>query len=411
MTGMNRRDFLKGSAALAGGLAIGAQGVAAVAQQPQKTLRFGLIGCGGMGSSHLNAIQGLKNGGYAVDVVAVCDVYQPRLSAAAERTGGKAYTDYKELLKHEGLDCVGIATPDHWHAQMTIDAANAGKDIYCEKPMTLWKDLSEAVRVVEAVKSNGRVMQVGTQGTSDGVWQSVAEAVGAGKTGKLISVQASDMRNGPLGVYDPASNDGQARPGENLDWEQWLGPAPKVAWEPGRFFAFRSYWDYSGGVGTDFFPHLLTPLVKSLSLEFPSRVTAIGGQYVYTQNGREIPDIFNLLVEYPDGPNLILMGSLATSENIPTTIRGHEGVIVVGGQSGAAGVIKPERRVTEGREEEPLASNRPGSLEEHYRDFFECVRSREQPRSDAELGYRVMSVLHMGIRSFREGRTMDFRAG
>jgi len=413
---IRRREFLKGSAALAGGFAVGAVSAgrtrAADATGPpvkppaSETIRFGLIGCGGMGNAHLDAVMALKSSGYPVEIAVVCDVYSVRADAAGKKTGAKVFGDYREILDMADVDAVGIATPDHWHARMTVAAAEAGKDVYCEKPMTHWRDLNEARRVVAAIEGNRRVMQVGTQGMSDSVWEDLAKRIRSGAVGKLIHAQASDMRNGPLGVYDPRTNDGVARPGENLDWDMWLGPAPRREWDPGRFFAFRSFWDYSGGVGTDFFPHILTPLVYAMGLDFPAKVTAIGGQYAYTEDGREIPDIFNVMVEYPGGPNVVLMGSLANGVNIPTVIRGHTATAFPGEGPGA--VIRPQKSVDPQGEEVTIQRSRSGSLQEHYRNFFDCVKSREKPRSHEQLGYRVMAVLHMGIRSFREGRTMQF---
>ena len=254
---INRRDFLRTSATTALGAAALASAAGGVFAQAggEKPIRVATIGCGGMGNAHLSTVMHLKEAGHPVQIVAVCDVYQPRLDDAAKRTGARPYKNYKDLLAADDVDAVSVATPDHWHAQITIDAANAGKDVYCEKPMTHWRDLGAPQRVVKAIADNKRVMQVGTQGMSDDIWELVNQRLATGALGELIHAQASDLRNGPIGVYSPQSNDGRAKPGENLDWEAWQGPAPRHKWEPGRFFAFRSFWDYSGGLGTDFFPN------------------------------------------------------------------------------------------------------------------------------------------------------------
>ena len=276
--------------------------------------------------------------------------------------------------------------------------------IYCEKPMTHWRNLKEAQDVVAAIARNKRVMQVGTQFMSGSIWEETHERIAAGAIGKLIHAQGTDMRNGHIGVYDPKSNDGQADPTKNLDWNMWLGPAKKRSWEPGRFFAFRSFWDYSGGCGTDFLPHILTPLLHTMGLKFPKRVMATGGQY-QLKDGREIPDILTVTMEYPDGPSVLLVASLANNSGLPWVIRGYEGTINL--ELGSA-VIEPQKQVTKDRPREEIKAKRGVSLEEHFKDLLDCMRTRQKPRSNETLGYQVMTALHMGIHSYLKGQVMEF---
>ena len=402
--GMSRRRFVKDAAA-AGAAALGlssrrplrAQAAGPIGANERVT--FATIGVGGMGSGHLGALNTLKNEGL-VDIVAACDVFRPRAEGAAQRVGGQAYTDYREVLERDDLDAVSIATPDHWHAKITVDAADAGKDIYCEKPMTHWKSIAEPQAVVEAVARNKRVMQVGTQGMSDSVWEQASELVKAGKLGDLISAQASDMRNGYIGVYDPTRKDDNIKPGENLDWDMWLGwrfgLAPKRPFDPGRFLSFRVFWEYSGGVGTDFFPHILTPLVRSMNLDFPRRTVGSGGLYHY-HDGREVPDIYNLVIEYPQGPSVYLLGGVASDNGIPMVIRGYEATMSFGGP----GIVIDPQPTVKDRQREEVARTRGSSLEEHFRDLVNCIKTRQKPRSNELLGYRVMTALQMGIQSYR----------
>jgi len=397
---LDRRDFLKLSAA---GAAAVAAGVAA-AEPDAKPIRVGTIGCGGMGNAHLQTMLRLKAAGEPVEIAAVCDVYQPRLEAAAKLTGSRPYAKYKELLASPQIEAVSIATPDHWHARIACDALDAGKDVYCEKPMTYWKDLGQAKEIVKAVKRNGRVLQVGTQGMSDDIWELAAARIKEGALGGLLQAQASDLRNGPLGVYSPLSNDGLAKPGENLDWDTWLGPAPKRPWEPGRFFAFRSFWDYSGGVATDFFPHILTPLVRTMELGFPYRATASGGLYQW-HDGREVPDIITLMIEYPEGPSVMLVGSVSNDTPIPTMIRGKNATMFF---QDPGAVIEPQQATNPNGKREEITRTRGASLDEHWQDFLRCVRTREKPRSNELLGCQVMAALHMGVTAYRTGRTMEF---
>ncbi|MBM3498430.1 MAG: hypothetical protein FJX74_07130 [Armatimonadetes bacterium] len=402
MSQFDRREFLKLSTA--GALAGSALGAVTAQGQEAKPIRIGFVGCGGMGNAHLGTLQRLKEAGEPVEIAAVCDVYKLRLDGAAQRTGAKPYVNYKDLLAQDDLDAVGIATPDHWHAPIAVDALNAGKDVYCEKPMTYWGKLEEPQAIVKAVADNQRVLQVGTQFMSDDIYGLVNERIKAGALGGLVHAQAGDLRNGDIGVYSPRSNDGQAKPGENLDWDMWLGPAPKVAWDPGRYFAFRSFWDYSGGTGTDFFPHILTPLVASMGLTFPRRVTASGGLYQWN-DGRQVPDIFTVLIEYPGGPSVTLTASLSTDAGLPMMIRGKNATLTF---EGPGAVIRPQGSAGDKAKYEEIPRTRGFSLDEHWKDFLTCVRTREQPRSHAQLGYYVMTALHMGIRSYHEGRALEF---
>lgn len=404
MPELDRREFLKLSTASAlGTAAFTASAIPAMAQN-DRPLRVAAIGCGGMGNLHLSTLMRLKEAGEPVEIVAVCDVYDVRLQAAAQRTGAEPYRNYKDVLARPDVDAVSIATPDHWHAPIAVDALNAGKDVYCEKPMTHWKSLDEPKAIVKAVANNGRVLQVGTQGMSDDVWDIVGERIREGALGGLVHAQASDMRNGPIGVYSPLSNDGRAQPGVNLDWDMWLGPAPKVPWEPGRYFAFRSFWDYSGGTGTDFFPHILTPLIYAMGLTFPHRVTASGGLYQW-DDGRQVPDIFTALIEYPNGPSVLLVASLSTDARLPMVIRGKNATATF---EGPGAVIRPQSAAGDAAKYEELARTRGASLDEHWRDFLRCCRTREKPRSNELLGYYVMTALHMAIHSYLEGRTYEF---
>ena len=399
---MKRREFLAQGAALALG-APAAAGPGRRIRGAAERITVGVIGCGGMGNAHLDALIRLRAQGL-VDIAAVCDVYTHRLDAAAAKSAGKPHRDYRRLLEDKSIDAVTIATPDHWHARMTMDAAEAGKDVYCEKPTTYWKDLRDPQNVVKAIARNRRVMQVGTQGMSDDIWELCAERIKSGAVGRLIHAQASDCRNGPIGLYSPKSNDPNAIPGKTLDWELWLGPAPRHAYEPGRFMAFRAYWDYSGGTGTDFFPHILTPLVRTMGLGFPKRVTASGGNY-YWDDGRQVPDIFTMAIEYPQGPSILLLASLATETGLPMLIRGQEATVTFA-EPGA--VIDPQPSAGTGRPRSEVPRTRAASLDEHFRDFLRCVKTREKPRSHELLGCQVMTALHMGIHAYRSGRAMEY---
>jgi len=409
---MDRRRFLKQSAVVAAGAGLlGASSRPALRAQAagpigaNERINIATIGCGGMGNGHLGTLRALRDQGL-VNIVAVCDVFQPRADDAAKSTGGKAYTDYRKLLdEQKDLDAVSIATPDHWHSRITIDAADAGRDVYCEKPMTHWRHLEEPQNVVKAIARNKRVMQVGTQGMSDSIYEQCAEYIEQKALGDLIHAQASDMRNGYISVYDPTRKDDNIKPGVNLDWDLWLGPARKRPFDPGRFLSFRVFWDYSGGVGTDFFPHILTPLVRTMGLTFPKRAAATGGLYHY-HDGRETPDVFNLVLEYPNGPSLYLLGGVANDTGIGTLIGGNEATLSFGGP----GAIIDPQPDAKNKQRQEIQRQRGGSLEEHFKDFLSCIKTRQKPRSNEVLGYYVMTALHMGIHSYLSKAVYEFDA-
>ena len=399
---ISRRRFLRRqSAAALAGAAFAAS--APSVRGANDRISVGVIGVGGRGGYLTRCLMKLRKQG-VVDIAAVCDVYSERVERWSKTVGCRPYDDWRRLLENRKIDGVVIATPDHWHAPMTIAAADAGKDVYCEKPMTYWKSIEEPKAVVRAIARHKRVMQVGTNGMSDSIYRQARKAVRKGVLGRFMQGQASDMRNGPIACYSPLTNDGKAAPGKNLNWEMWLGPAPKRKFEPGRFFAFRSFWDYSGGTGTDFLPHILTPLVYIMDLEFPRRVTASGGLY-WWKDGREVPDIFTLLVEYPKGPSVYLPSGLASDINIPMQVKGQSATLTF---QPPGALIEPQRHGERKTQREEIRRLKGGSAVEHLRDWLTCMRTRKKPISNEVIGYHVMVALQMGIHSYLENKVMLF---
>jgi len=405
---MDRRGFLKQSAATAAGAAalaaVSTRRASAKKPSANEIINIGVIGCGGRGMTHVRRLVRMGQGGDPVRVVAVCDVWEKRLEEAVAYSGAKPYKDYRKLLENKDVDAVCIATPHHWHARMILDSAEAEKDIFCEKPMTHWKSFEDPVRVMKAVARYKRVMQVGTNGMSDSIWEQTRKRVLAGALGQLIQAQASDMRNHYIDVYDPRRRDPDAKPGVNLDWEMWLGPAPKRRWDPGRFFAFRVFWDYASGITTDFFPHLLTPLVWVMGLRYPKRVVSSGGLYHY-HDGRQTPDIITVSIEYPGGPSVLLMGSVVNDTNLPKRIRGTKATLTYGGPGA---VIEPQRYLNPNGKREEIKRVRGESLDEFWREFFNCVKTRQKPRSNEIVGCHVTMALNMAVHSYLKGRAMEF---
>jgi predicted dehydrogenase len=355
----------------------------------------------------------------AARVVAVCDVYAKRRKEAAKLADCEALGDYRALLDRADVDAVVIATPDHWHARMAIEALEKGKDVYLEKPVTLTID--EAREVAQAVRKTGRVLQVGSNTTSSDQWWKARKAIQDGMIGKLIMSQGSYHRNSETGEWNWAIDKDagpDAKGDDHIDWDMWLGSAPKRPFDADRFFRFRKYWDYSGGIATDLFYHVMAPLnICWGEAQFPHRVVGTGGIYVFT-DGREVPDTFTLLADFPQGHSLVLSSTLTNDNHIPGLIRGHEGTIM----------IVPEGRF-EGRVDhitvtpQPLAKKRfkdkYGTIEmkiecepreSHMANFLRCVRTREKPVLDADTAYKAMVTIGMSVQSYREGRMLYWDA-
>ena len=262
-TQVNRRDFVK--SAVGAGVAIntfGARRIFGNIPSANGRINLGLIGAGGRGRALLEwAMKTGEQPATPAQVVAISDVYAKRLRTAKELAKCDGTLDYREIIERKDVDAVIIATPDHWHARMAIEAMEHGKDVYLEKPMTHTVD--EARKVYETVKRTGRVLQVGSQTTSSDQWWKARKAIADGMIGKLILSQGSYHRNSTEGEWNWKidSTAGPNGKGDDfIDWKMWLGSAPKREFNADRFFRFRKYWDYSGGIATDLFYHVVAPL-------------------------------------------------------------------------------------------------------------------------------------------------------
>jgi len=244
MQSFTRRDFVRTAAAATSLLS--ARSYSQVVGAGER-IRIGVIGCGGMAGYHMQTLVKMREKDN-LDILGVCDIWRKRLDEAAKTTGGTPYEDYRRLLEIKDIDYVLIATPEHWHARITMDAAAAGKHIYCEKPMTRTAD--EAKKVVAAVKRAGVKMQVGVQGMSDDSYEVAARHVKEGALGDVVIAQIDYSRN-HRDDFMVDKIDPDAKPGVNLDWDAWLGSARKRPWDAERYFHWRRYWDYSTGIASD----------------------------------------------------------------------------------------------------------------------------------------------------------------
>jgi len=419
-TKLNRRDFVK--SAIGAGAAMKLMGRAPDAfsnvRGANDHINIGMIGVGGRGTDLLGWV--MKTGEQPdtpARVVAVCDVYAKRLNKAKETAKCGGVMDYREVLDRKDIDAVIIATPDHWHARIAIEAMDKGKDVYLEKPMT--HTVEEAKRVCEKVMSSGRVLQVGSQTTSSDQWWKARKAIQDGMIGKLIMSQGSYHRNSTGGEWNwkidaTAGPDGKGE--DFVDWKMWLGDAPKRKYDADRFFRFRKYWDYSGGIATDLFYHVMAPLnICWGEPQFPYRVTASGGIYIF-KDEREVPDTFTLTADYAKGHTLVLSSSMANETHIPGLIRGHEGTIMMVPDGKFEGkvdfiTVTPSRIAKQTFEEKYGSSEVKLTCEpreSHMENFLRCVRTREKPVLDALTAYKAMVAIGMGVQSYREGRVLYF---
>ncbi|MBK6797046.1 MAG: Gfo/Idh/MocA family oxidoreductase [Acidobacteria bacterium] len=413
-----RRDFVKTGLAAAGTTAALRYNVHGRVLGANDRINIGVLGVGGRGSSVMREAIHVGNTTRPAQVVAVCDVYRKRMNGAKALSKAEfGSLDYREVLARKDIDAVVIATPDHWHAPMAIEAMKAGKAVYLEKPMT--HTVEEAKKVAEVQKATGKVLQVGSQTTSSDQWWKARKAIQDGMIGQLLMSQGSYHRNSIEGEWNwPIDkNAGPDGKGDDfIDWKMWLGSAPKRAYDADRFFRFRKYWDYSGGIATDLFYHVVAPLnICWGEAQFPHKVMASGGVYVF-KDGREVPDTFHLLAEFPKGHSLILSSSMANSTHIPGLIRGHEGTIMMvpdGKFEGRVSQISvtPEKISRKsfvekfGKEEVTLQTEQ---RENHMENFLRCVRSGEKPVLDAQTAYRAMVTIGMAVQSYREGRVLYF---
>lgn len=365
-------------------------------------IRVGLIGCGSLGSGHHipKLLEMSRDPKINIQLAAVCDIYEPRKQQAKEKTGAELFHDYRKMLDRSDIDAVVIVTPDHWHAKMAIDAMEAGKDVHVEKPMTLhWE---QAKQVYETSERLGRVVQVGAEGASRDMFWQARKLIDAGAIGKLVWVSGGVYRNVPEGDWNWPMDANCSE--KNLDWNAFLGPATKRPFDPERYFRFRKYWDYSGGVAHDLIAHVLAATQICVGPEFPTRISAAGGIYVH--HDRETPDTFSMQVEYPGQYLCTFVCTQTTEQGDRLTIRGDKGTIRFSNNKTPGQVfITPEQPYAE-KMKEITVEEQPRV--DHDVNFIECMRSRSKPHYDALTGYKAMVALSLAVRSWREGKMFRF---
>jgi predicted dehydrogenase len=400
---ISRREFVSASAASVILTAASANRVLGA----NNRLRIGIIGCGGLAiGAHIPSLLKMKDSDNC-EIVAVCDVYQKRLDKAVAATGAKPFKDYRAMLDDKDIEYVTIVTPEHWHARMTLDAADAGKHIYCEKPMT-WS-IDEAKKVVAKIKQTKIKMQVGVQGMSDDSYETAQKMIKEGAIGRPIQAQIDYSRNYRGDFWVSEEPDKDVRPGENLDWNAFLGPAPKRPFDLDRFLHWRRYWDYSGGIATDLFVHRITRIIRALDLKFPERVVAVGGKWEFRNSAAEIPDTFNMMLDYPEGLSVVVLSSMANDTPIPHVIRGHEATLEFNRQGF---VIRPQGLFNREGDKQQIVHNKTGGedITLHHRNLQNAIRSGEALKCDVMTGYYGVVAVRMAVESYRKRKYMKWDA-
>ncbi len=382
-----RRDFLRGATALS------ALSYSRVKGANERIL-LGVIGCGDRGTHDTN--QFLRNPD--VSVVALCDVYAQHIDNLRKRAPqAKGFADHRKLLEMKEIDVVLIATPDHWHAPCAIDALNAGKDVYVEKPLTL--KVEEGPEIVKAARVNGRICQVGMQQRSGRHYiLAKKEYIDSGKLGKITLARTWWHGNGYHLRRAPASL--QPKPAD-LDWAHFLGPLRWRDYDPQQYFNWRAYLDFGGGQVTDLFTHWIDVVHMFLGQEIPTSAVAAGGVYHY-KDGRTAPDTINVLLEYPGQ-------FTATFE--ATLVPGITGAAVeICGTEGRLWIDRGRYEFHPvGRREQSVIVKAEGNMDlDHVNNFLECMKTRKLPNGDVLVGHRSAQASHLGNIAYVQKRRIDF---
>jgi predicted dehydrogenase len=421
---ITRRTFVKATAAAAGLTALSASRVLGANER----VGIGIIGFGLIGRIHTRSFMGQPD----VDIVGFAETYQPRLEAGVALAGGraKAYRDFRQLLEDKDVQAVVVATPDHWHALLTMLACAAGKDVYVEKPLTLF--VKEGRWMVDVAKRYKRVVQVGTQNRSGPQFARARQLVRDGKLGQIVSIQSNFFRNAMPGFGNPPDQD----PPPGLDWNMLLGPAPYRKYNPNRgIYHFRWFWDYSGGQMTNLGQHSLDLVHWFLDIEAPKSVYSTGGRF-FLKDNCEVPDRQDAIVEYPGftavcqyrectaGRSGQGMGGLlfhGTYGTLATTRAGFEvwgdpkvspnnlvaRVLPCGHPVGGPQLkpeLDPDKSETWTTPMKDETGDAVGDYGRHARNFLDCIKSRNQPIAGLESGHRVVTTCHLANLSLKTGR-------
>ncbi len=394
-----RREFLQTITAAAAASALSYTRVAGAADR----VRLGLIGCGGRGVGDLDNFIKLGN----VDVTALCDVYDAQIARAKQSApGARTFRDYRKVLELNDLDAVLIAVPDHWHAAMAIEAMNAGKDVYIEKPLTL--RVEEGPAIVKAARINKRICQVGMQQRSGRHYlQAKQEYFDTGKLGKITYVRT--WWHGNSWHLRKAPPTLQSQPAD-LDWTAFLGPLKWRDWDPQQYYNWRAYLDFGGGQITDLFTHWIDVVHMFMGQDIPIAASASGGVYNY-KDGRTAPDTINVLLEYPSQFTATFEATLVPGvTGAAMEFCGTEGRLVISRGQYEYYQVRGTGQQPVGGDAMPSAVvQASGSLDrDHMQNFIDCLKSRKLPNGDVLIGHRSAQASHLGNIAYLQKRRIAF---
>jgi len=404
MTELNRRNFLKTTVLAAGPAVIGARAA-------NEKLNIGWIGVGTRGYAGLDWLH--TAAANDVRITAICDTYQGYIARAKDRmrtvwgNTPTTYVDYHDLLADKNVDAVFIMTPEHLHHDMTIAALEAGKHVYIEKPLA--HTIEQGFEIVKAAEKAGKVVQVGTQNRSSSLYKKAKEMIAQGMIGDVHFVRAFWYRNSL--DNDPAWRyfiPPEATP-ENTDWNRFLGPAPKRAWSPERYFQWRLYWDYSGGISTDLLVHQTDIVNCMLDKTVPATCVATGGIYRW-HDDRDTPDTFSAIYEYPGDLQINYSCYFGNDHyGYGEQLCGNEGTIEVMNRQDL--YFTPE--AFKGKPPAKVAARQPIHLNgrkdfnegdgaiNHFRNFVQSVLGNEKPIAPPTVGQQAAISGHMATLSFQ----------
>ncbi len=407
---------------------------------PDDRIQIALIGCGGQGQDDTKASVSTN----LTKLVAACDCYDGRLEHMKERYGRDILTtrNYEEILARRDIDAVIVGTPDHWHQKVTVDALNAGKDVYCEKPMV--QHIDQGLAVIDAQRRTNRIVQIGSQRVSSVIYQKARDLFRSGAIGKLNLVEAWYDRNSAIGAWEYTTPP-DASPA-TCDWNRFQGPAPRAEWDPKRFFRWRCYRDYGTGVAGDLFVHLFSGLHFITGAVGPNRVLATGGLRFW-KDGRDVPDVLVGLYDYAESPNhpafnLVMRTNFVNGarENSGFRFTGSEAIMNVDRQVSLSAPppetepgytietfseagqkafleqyrrrypeVKPVPAALKADRQETYAA--PAGYSDHFAhhlNFANAVRSREPVIEDAVFGFRAAAPALLSNVSYFENRIVEW---
>jgi predicted dehydrogenase len=379
----------------------------------------GFLGVGGRCQAHINAVLKMQAEGGNIEAAAVCDVFNRNRDESAskiKKTAGNdplITGDYRDVLQNKDIDIVCIATPDHWHAKMTIEALQAGKHVYCEKPMT--HTIQESQDVVKAWRSSGGIMQVGVQSTSDPRWKAANEFIRTGGIGKVVQGQTEYYRNSGMGQWRYYALSKDMTP-KNIDWQMFLGTefglAPEIPFDRAVYRQWRCYWPFGSGLYTDLFVHQLTRTLVAAGLRYPRRVVGGGGIFL-EYDGRDVPDTATIIADYDEGVQIFVTATMCCDYKIEQCIRGHYGTVVFDQSTDGFDFVPERPQVTRLREQSKkhFSTEKPkDDTYDHWLNFIAAIGKRDQQacNNPPDLGAAAISTITMGAESYRFGKVLEW---